>query len=126
MNWYLEVIKNNYANFEGRARRQEYWMFTLINTIIIMVLYSLMFSSIDYTTGEVGGLGIIVGVLLGIYALATIVPSIAVSVRRLHDTEKSGWWYLIAFIPFGGIVLLVFMCLDGTKGDNRFGPDPKA
>ncbi|CAG9421934.1 DUF805 domain-containing protein [Providencia alcalifaciens] len=126
MNWYLEVIKNNYANFEGRARRKEYWMFTLVNMIIIMVLYALIISSVDYTTGGMGMLGVIAGILLGIYALATIVPSIAVSVRRLHDTEKSGWWYLIAFIPFGGIVLLVFMCLEGTKGDNRFGADPKA
>ncbi|WPA90791.1 DUF805 domain-containing protein [Providencia zhijiangensis] len=126
MNWYLEVIKNNYANFEGRARRKEYWMFTLINMIIIMVLYALIISSVDYTTGEMGGLGMIAGILLGIYALATIIPSIAVSVRRLHDTEKSGWWYLISFIPFGAIVLLVFMCLEGTKGDNRFGTDPKA
>ena len=126
MNWYLEVIKNNYANFEGRARRKEYWMFTLVNMIIIMVLYALIIASVDYTTGEMGGLGMIAGILLGIYALATIVPSIAVSVRRLHDTEKSGWWYLISFIPFGAFVLLVFMCLEGTKGDNRFGADPKA
>ncbi|HHR6081237.1 TPA: DUF805 domain-containing protein [Providencia alcalifaciens] len=126
MNWYLEVIKNNYANFEGRARRKEYWMFTLVNMIIIMVLYALIIASVDYTTGEMGGLGMIAGILLGIYALATIVPSIAVSVRRLHDTEKSGWWYLISFIPFGAFVLLVFMCLEGTKGDNRFGTDPKA
>ncbi|HEQ1857258.1 TPA: DUF805 domain-containing protein [Providencia alcalifaciens] len=126
MNWYLEVIKNNYANFEGRARRKEYWMFTLVNMIIIMVLYALIIASVDYTTGEMGGLGMIAGILLGIYALATIVPSIAVTVRRLHDTEKSGWWYLVSFIPFGAFVLLVFMCLEGTKGENRFGTDPKA
>lgn len=80
MNWYLDVIKNNYANFSGRARRKEYWMFTLINTIILAVLYIIMFSSIDYSTGEMSGIGSVVSVLILIYALALIVPSIAVCV----------------------------------------------
>lgn len=127
MNWYLEVIKNNYANFSGRARRKEYWMFTLVNTIIITILYAIMFSSVDMNTGEMGGLGSIVGIILGIYSLAIIVPSLAVTIRRFHDQDKSGWMFLLAFIPFvGGLIVFVFMCLEGTKGDNRFGADPKA
>lgn len=127
MNWYLEVIKNNYANFSGRARRKEYWMFTLINTIIITVLYAIVISSIDVNTGETSGLGSIVGIILGIYSLAVIVPSLAVTIRRFHDQDKSGWMFLLAFIPIvGGLIIFVFMCLEGTKGDNRFGSDPKA
>ncbi|HEJ9485948.1 DUF805 domain-containing protein [Proteus sp. GOKU] len=127
MNWYLEVIKNNYANFSGRARRKEYWMFTLVNTIIITVLYAILMSSIDMNTGETSSLGSIVGIIIGIYSLAIIVPSLAVTIRRFHDQDKSGWMFLLAFIPaVGGLIVFVFMCLEGTKGDNRFGPDPKA
>jgi uncharacterized membrane protein YhaH (DUF805 family) len=120
MNWYLAVLRN-YAGFSGRARRMEYWMFTLIN-----VLISIGLAIVDVMTGmasPVTGLG----VLSCIYALAVFVPSLAVSVRRLHDTDRSGWWLLIAFIPLiGAIVLLVFMLLDGTPGDNKYGPSPKA
>lgn len=127
MNWYLEVIKNNYANFSGRARRKEYWMFTLVNTIIITILYAILISSIDMNTGKMSGLGSIIGIVLGIYSLAIIVPSLAVTIRRFHDQDKSGWMFLLAFIPaIGGLIVFVFMCLEGTKGDNRFGPDPKA
>lgn len=127
MNWYLEVIKNNYANFSGRARRKEYWMFILVNTIIITILYAIVISSIDMNTGEMSSLGSIVGIILGIYSLAIIIPSLAVTIRRFHDQDKSGWMFLLAFIPaVGGLIVFVFMCLEGTKGDNRFGPDPKA
>ncbi|WP_265503591.1 DUF805 domain-containing protein, partial [Providencia heimbachae] len=123
---YLEVLKNNYANFSGRARRKEYWMFTLVNMVIIMALYAIIFSSIDYTTGEIGGFGTILSIIVVIYVLGVFIPSLAVTIRRLHDTDKSGWWYLISFIPFGAFVLLVFLCLDGSHGDNKFGADPKA
>lgn len=127
MNWYLEVIKNNYANFSGRARRKEYWMFTLVNTIIITVLYAILISSVDMNTGEMSSLGSIAGIIIGIYSLAIIVPCLAVTIRRFHDQDKSGWMFLLAFIPaVGGLIVFVFMCLEGTKGDNRFGPDPKA
>ncbi|MBI6216298.1 DUF805 domain-containing protein [Proteus sp. DFP240708] len=127
MNWYLEVIKNNYANFSGRARRKEYWMFTLVNTIIITVLYAILISSVDMNTGEMSSLGSIAGIIIGIYSLAIIIPSLAVTIRRFHDQDKSGWMFLLAFIPaVGGLIVFVFMCLEGTKGDNRFGPDPKA
>jgi len=114
MNWYLEVLKK-YAVFRGRARRKEYWYFVLFNTIINIVL-----SGIDsVTTG--------IGLLAGLYTLAVLIPSIAVSIRRLHDTDRSGWWILIALIPIiGWIVLLIFMVQDGKPGENQYGLNPKA
>ena len=116
MNWYLEVIKNNYANFSGRARRKEYWMFIVVNTIILAVLYGIMFSSIDSYTGEMSGTGFAALIIIGIYSLATIIPNIAVTVRRFHDQDRSGWMVLLSFIPFvGGLILFIFMCLDGTS-----------
>lgn len=114
MGWYIGVLKN-YALFSGRARRKEYWMFLLINTIICMVL---------------GVIQTVIGMespyISMIYGLAILLPSLAVGVRRLHDTERSGWWLLISMIPVvGSIVLIVFFCQNGTAGNNRFGADPK-
>ena len=119
MNWYLEVLKK-YAVFSGRARRKEYWFFVLFNIIISIVL-----AVIDGVTGsfrpEAG-----MGLLGGIYTLAVLIPGIAVSVRRLHDTERSGWWLLIALVPLiGAIVLLVFMVQDSKPGQNQYGANPK-
>ncbi|MGU5664467.1 DUF805 domain-containing protein [Aeromonas sanarellii] len=119
MNWYLEVLKK-YAVFSGRARRKEYWFFVLFNIIISIVL-----AVIDGVTGsfsaEAG-----MGLLGGIYSLAVLIPGIAVSVRRLHDTERSGWWLLIALVPLiGAIVLLVFMVQDSKPGQNQYGANPK-
>ena len=118
MSWYLQALKK-YADFSGRARRKEYWFFILFNIIISIVL-----SVIDVTLGlGAGGIGI----LSGIYSLAVLIPSIAVGVRRLHDINKTGWWVLIVFVPFiGVIVLLVFALMAGTHGDYNYGPDPKA
>ena len=114
MNWYLDVLKK-YAVFSGRARRKEYWMFLLLNLLVAI------------------GLGIVDGVigtapLLGsLYALGVFIPSLAVAVRRLHDTNRSGWWLLIGLIPLIGlIVLIVFFVQDSDAGDNAFGPSPKA
>ncbi len=119
MNWYIEVLKK-YAVFDGRARRKEYWFFVLFNVIISIVL-----AVVDSAVGLSSDAGN-VGVLGGIYSLAVLIPSIAVTVRRLHDTERSGWWILIAFVPFvGGIILLVFTVFDGTPGPNKYGADPK-
>jgi uncharacterized membrane protein YhaH (DUF805 family) len=113
MNWYLEVLMK-YATFNGRARRTEYWMFFLFNLIIGLVLW--------FTESLVGG----PGVLYSLYTLAVLIPGIAVSVRRLHDTGRSGWWLLILLIPLiGAIVLLVFMAQDGTPGQNQHGANPK-
>ncbi len=119
MNWYLSVLKN-YATFSGRARRKEYWMFALFNIIILLVL-----SVIDATLGLVSyELGI--GILSGIYMLATFIPNIAVSIRRLHDTNRSGWWLLLYIIPIiGFVVLLIFVCSDSQPGSNRYGDNPK-
>jgi len=119
MNWYLQALKN-YANFGGRARRKEYWYFTLFNFIIAFLL-----GFIDGILGsfspEAG-----MGLLGGLYTLAILIPGLAVSVRRLHDTERSGWWLLIALVPLiGAIVLLVFMVQDSKAGSNKFGENPK-
>ena len=118
MNWYLTVLKK-YATFQGRARRKEYWYFALVNLIISFAL--------GFTDGILIAMGVIeVEVFWVIYWLATLIPNLAVSVRRLHDIDKSGWWLLLNVIPLiGQIVLFVFACLDGTKGANRFGDDPK-
>lgn len=114
MHWYVDVLKN-YVGFSGRARRTEFWMFFLFNVIIGIVLAII--------EGIIG----LPGVLNGLYELAILLPAIAVSMRRLHDTDRSGWWLLIAFVPLiGGIVLLIFFCLEGTSGQNQYGEDPKA
>jgi uncharacterized membrane protein YhaH (DUF805 family) len=114
MNWYLAVLKN-YAGFSGRARRTEYWMFILFNFLI-----SIAISVVERILGIGGTLGLL-------YSLAVLVPGIAVGIRRLHDTNRSGWWLLLALIPIvGWIVLIVFAVQEGTHGANPFGPDPKA
>lgn len=113
MKEYLDVLKK-YATFSGRARRREYWMFMLINTLI-MVGLSLVSAMLDFL--------MIVAVL---YILATLIPNLAVTVRRLQDTGRSGWWIFISLVPFvGSIILIVFMCLDSAEGDNKYGPNPK-
>lgn len=105
MNWYLMVLKN-YAGFSGRARRKEYWMFYLIN-VIISILLSVIGTAIDF-------------IFLGnIYSLALLVPTIAVGVRRMHDTNHSGWFLLV---PFYNLYLL---CINGDAGENKYGADPK-
>ena len=113
MEWYLNVLKK-YAVFSGRARRKEYWMFFLLNFIIALAL--------GFIEGLFGGPGVI-GML---YSLAVLIPGLAVSVRRLHDTGRSGWWLLIGLIPLiGAIVILVFMVQEGKNESNDFGEDPK-
>ncbi|WP_329275522.1 DUF805 domain-containing protein [Streptomyces sp. NBC_01451] len=112
MNYFLDVLKK-YAVFSGRARRKEYWMFTLFAVIISIVL-----SIID---GVIG-----VQILSIVFSLAILLPSLGVAVRRLHDTGRSGWWLLFGLIPIvGTITLLVFMCLDGEQGENKYGYNPK-
>jgi len=119
MNWYLAVLKK-YAVFSGRARRKEYWFFVLFNIIISIVL-----AFVDNAIGTYDAQNEI-GLLGGIYALAVLIPGIAVSVRRLHDTGRSGWWLLLVLIPvIGAIVVLIFMVLDSKPGENEYGPNPK-
>ena len=119
MNWYLMVLKK-YAQFSGRSRRKELWMFALFNMLICFVLEILGIILRENALGK-----IILG-LLFIYALATLIPGLAVAIRRLHDTGKSGWWLLICIVPFvGPIILLVFYVLDSQPGANQYGPNPK-
>ena len=113
---YLNVLKNNYANFEGRARRREYWMFFLCN-IVIGFLCFVLDMGLAMTIG-IAGLNLI-------YMLAVIIPGIAVTIRRLHDTGRSGWWILLGLVPVAGLVLLVFMLMDSQPGDNQWGRNPK-
>lgn len=116
MNWYLKVLRN-YANFEGRARRTEYWMFTLFN--IIFAIIALM---IDYNIGDATT---IFGINL-LYSIAMLLPGLAVAVRRLHDIGKSGWMLFILFIPIiGSIWLIVLLATEGTPGENEYGTNPK-
>ena len=118
MEWYLKALKQ-YANFSGRARRKEYWMFTLFNIIFIIVA-----TVLDNVLGLATEAGI--GVFYTLYLLAIIVPSLAVAVRRLHDVGKSGWMILVGLIPIiGSIWLLVLYVTDSQQGDNQWGAYPK-
>ena len=113
MSWYLQVLKK-YAVFSGRARRKEYWYFFLFNVIISIVL------------GWIGNLLWTYNVLSGLYSLAVLLPSLGVLIRRLHDTDHSGWWLFISLIPLiGTIWLLVLVVSDSDAGTNQYGPSPK-
>ncbi len=129
MNWYVKVLKQ-YVDFSGRARRTEYWMFTLFNVIILVILgfvdRALGLGSFSSDTSGGVAFSASLGLLGTLYSLAVLLPSLGVGVRRLHDTNRSGWWLLIGLIPIvGGIVLLVFFVLAGTRGPNSHGADPK-
>ncbi len=118
MEWYSLGFQR-YADFSGRSRRKEYWYFTLFSTIV-----SILLTLIDGAAGTTldGGIGI----LSGLYALVALVPSLAVTVRRLHDIGKSGWFFLVAFIPFiGPLILLYFLFQDSEEENNDWGPSPK-
>lgn len=119
INWYKKVVFENYANFSGRARRSEYWYYTLMNIIIAVVMMIL-----DKTLGTNFD-PLPYGYLYMIYALAVLVPGLAVVVRRLHDVGKSGWFFFVALIPLvGPIWLLVLLCTD-SEDDNHWGENPK-
>ncbi len=159
MEWMILPLRR-YAHFSGRSQRKEYWMFVLLNILVSFVL-SIIDSVLglgghinDYATHGANGFAAGAysrgGLLSAIWSLAILVPSLAVSVRRLHDIDRSGWWLLAPILPvmlgmiflflssflLGGllmaawvivvIVLLVWLCMDGTRGPNRFGPDPKS
>lgn len=110
--WYKKVVLENYANFNGRARRAEYWWYVLANVIVNIVLFM-----IDSVIGF--------QVFSGIYGLAVLIPSIAVAIRRLHDVEKSGWFLLLAIVPLANFYLIYLLVIEGTRGPNEYGPDPK-
>ena len=115
MNWYIKVLKN-YSGFSGRARRKEYWMFFLFNIIISF--------GIGFVLGFIGAIlgngPTLTNFVILIYSLALLLPAIAVAVRRMHDTGRSGWWIIVPFIN------LIFLCLDGEPHENKYGPDPKS
>ena len=119
---FVEAVKSgfrNYANFSGRARRSEYWywvLFTVLGTLVLSFIGGMIFHTED------GG----VNILQSIFSLATLVPGLSISWRRLHDIGKSGGWYFLGLIPLiGGIILIIWYCKDGEPGDNQFGPSPK-
>jgi uncharacterized membrane protein YhaH (DUF805 family) len=113
MNWYLEVLKN-YAVFTGRSRRREFWYFTLFNSMAAIVLMI-----IDITAGTHYA-------FLGIYCLAVLLPGLGVSIRRLHDTNRSGWWVLVNLYPaVGQFFYFLFMVAESDVGENRYGQNPK-
>jgi uncharacterized membrane protein YhaH (DUF805 family) len=129
MQWMLMPLRR-YADFSGRSRRKEYWMFILGYFLLYAVLGIVFFAGGDFSGYDpamgMTGLPLALVMVFGVVTLALIIPSIAVQVRRFHDQDKSGWLVLLSFIPYiGGIIVIVFMCLPGTVGPNRFGPDPK-
>lgn len=120
--YYKNAVFENYATFSGRARRSEYWYFVLANSLLFIVFFILM------TTFSEFGLNAesVFIVLFGLYALAMIIPMLALISRRLHDINKSGWYYLVRFIPLiGPIWFLILMCTEGDYGPNNYGQDPK-
>ena len=129
---YMFLPLKRYADFSGRSRRKEYWMFALfllVLNVALSIVLSVVAGGAAVAGGDGGALAALGGslLLLLIIGLAFLVPSIAVAVRRFHDQDKSGWFVLLGLIPYVGfIIVLVMMCLEGTKGPNRYGPDPKA
>ncbi|RUT69696.1 DUF805 domain-containing protein [Flavobacterium cupreum] len=118
--WYKKVVFENYANFNGRARRSEYWYYALA-TIIISIILEIL----DYTIGMAFDMGKL-GILRGLYSLAVFIPGLAVMIRRLHDVGKSGWFIFILFIPLVGIIwFFITLCTEGDDGTNEYGSDPK-
>lgn len=118
---FKSVLQTKYSDFSGRARRAEYWKYALVSfgIGIGLVILSAILGAIAKP------LGTIAIIAYGLFVLATLIPGLAVSFRRLHDTGKSGWWFLIGLIPFGSIVILVFLCMDSTQGSNKYGSSPK-
>ena len=117
MHWYLHVLRS-YAQFDGRSRRSEYWYFVLFNLLVVVGL-----TLLDYAVYAATGLGL--GLLRLVYGLGIFIPAIAVSIWRLHDTDRSGWWLLLAFVPIVDLVLIWFMAQDSNAGTNRYGQNPK-
>ena len=121
MNWYLKALKEHYADFKGRARRKEYWMFVLFQSIFVIVAIIL-----DSILGLSFTPEIPYGWIYILFGLLTFIPSLSIAVRRLHDVGKSGWWYLIVFVPLiGPIWLLVLFCSDSENKPNQWGDNPK-
>lgn len=122
--YFLDVIKNHYIDFEGRARRKQYWMYTLYNFIINFGI--ILIAVILFLATKADAIISIASIIIRIIGLALLLPSLGLTVRRLHDIGKSPWWILIIFIPLvGSIIYLVFLCTDSERGTNEYGPNPK-
>jgi len=128
MHWMLMPLRR-YADFSGRSRRREYWMFLVLNLLIAAVVWGLLAATFLAGMSETAMTTVMTPVF-ALYALAVlglVIPGLAVTIRRLHDTDRSGWNILLGAIPLvGAFLLLFFYCTEGTSGPNRFGPDPKA
>ena len=128
--WMLMPYRR-YAEFTGRSQRIEYWLFWLLFYVVVVVLFVLMaagmpFGEVDDPNAGPGPIFWVSLVAMVLFVILSLVPGIAVTVRRFHDQNLSGWLYLLNFIPYlGALVVFVFMCLDGTRGPNRYGDDPK-
>jgi uncharacterized membrane protein YhaH (DUF805 family) len=120
MNYFLDAL-GKYAVFGGRARRSEYWYFVLFSCLIVFALAAAGL----YVAKATGGPPTLAEYLVDFYSLLILIPSLAVSVRRLHDVGMTGWWVLLNFVPLGGLVLLYFFCQDSQSGENAYGPNPK-
>ncbi|MHC4639223.1 MAG: DUF805 domain-containing protein [Planctomycetota bacterium] len=120
MFWYIESLKK-YADFSGRAHRKEFWIFYLSHFIIVFLMgfFASLCSGLLYNVNIE-----VLGLILYLYAAAVLIPSLAVLVRRLHDTGRSGWWFFLSFVPVGDIVLLIFLVQGSQQGDNQYGPNP--
>ncbi|MCX8746275.1 DUF805 domain-containing protein [Snodgrassella sp. B3800] len=118
MEWFISCMTTNYCNFQGRARRKEYWFFTLI-IFLIGVLIGIIASVLGLEESTIKMIQLIWGLVL-------FMPALGVQVRRLHDISRSGWWILLNLIPIiGPLVIFIFNLLDSTPGDNEYGPNPK-
>ena len=122
MYWYLKVL-HQYVDFRGRARRKEYWMFVLIN--IMFAALAAILDNFLGTTMQLAGEQLPYGFVYIVYGLFMLMPNLAVAVRRLHDTGKSGWYILLSFIPIIGMILIVFLLMDSQPETNKWGPNPK-
>lgn len=138
--YYVDTLKNRYAQFSGRASRSEFWFFVLFNFIVSIILgvldttlgtgytYEVVTNSLTTATTEAASISVsqTIGYLQTFYGLAVLIPSIALSIRRLHDTGKSGWWLLIGLIPIIGFFVLIFFYVqDSQPGENEYGSNPK-
>jgi uncharacterized membrane protein YhaH (DUF805 family) len=129
---YFKKCFTQYADFRGRARRSEYWYFTLFSILLFTIPFILLIAgaiamgkNVEQDAPVFSPMIFIGLAVVGIAALALAIPSLAVTARRLHDTGKTAWWYLISFVPFGSIVLLIFLCQDSEHGKNKWGRNPK-
>ncbi|MDI6104719.1 DUF805 domain-containing protein [Actinoplanes sp. NEAU-A12] len=126
MHWYLVGLRK-YARFDGRARRAEFWMFTLADAAVGSILFGGALAIALNSDGGYYAVRLAIGVGFAVYVLATLLPSLAIRARRLHDTGRSGWYICWSLLPIAGpIILLVALCEEGTRGPNAYGPDPKS